>query len=116
MHCLEELKSFFEVGRIYINKRHDNHKEHLGQYIVANRSQLVETIIPFFERHPLRTAKRSDFEKFARCVELMEAGCHLSPARLAEIVEIGQTMNQRKPRHDLIRILRGHTPDIQDTG
>jgi hypothetical protein len=27
-----------------------------------------------------------------------------------------QTMNRRKPRHELIRILRGHTPDIQDTG
>ena len=116
LNCLEELKSFFGVGRIYINQRHDNHKENLGQYIVASRSQLVETIIPFFERHPLRTAKRTDFEKFARCVELMEAGRHLSPAGLAEIVEIRQTMNQRKPRHDLIRILRGHTPDIQGTG
>ena len=35
---------------------------------------------------------------------------------LLEIVEIAQTMNRRKPRHDLIRILRGHTPDIRDTG
>lgn len=58
MHCLEELKSFFGVGRIYINQRHDNHKEHLGQYIVANRSHLVGRIIPFFERHPLLTSKR----------------------------------------------------------
>ena len=116
LHCLEEVKSFFGVGRIHINQRHDNHKEHLGQYVVANRSQLVETIIPFFERYPLRTAKRIDFEKFAQCVELMEVGRHLTPAGLVEIIEIGQTMNRRKPRHDLIRILRGHTPDIHDSG
>jgi hypothetical protein len=35
---------------------------------------------------------------------------------LLEIVEIVQTMNRRKPRHELIRILRGHTPDIRDIG
>jgi len=41
---------------------------------------------------------------------------HLTHAGLAEIVEIMQTMNRRKPRHDLIRILRDHTPDLRDTG
>ena len=60
MHCLEELKRFFDVGRIFVNQRHDNHKEHLGQYIVSNRSELVGTVIPFFERHPLLTSKRED--------------------------------------------------------
>jgi hypothetical protein len=31
-------------------------------------------------------------------------------------LEIAQTMNRQKPRTDLLRILRGHTPNIQDTG
>ena len=114
--CLHELVRFFGVGQVLPNKRYDNHKEHLGQYIVANRLHLSETIIPFFERHPLKASKRADFEKFARCVAIMESGRHLTPAGLAEIVEIRQTMNHRKPRYDLIRILRGHTPDIRDTG
>jgi hypothetical protein len=30
--------------------------------------------------------------------------------------QVVQTMNRRKPRHELIRILRGHTPDIRDSG
>jgi hypothetical protein len=77
---------------------------------------LLERIIPFFREHPLRTAKRHDFDKFAVCVELMANGRHTTREGLAEIVEIMQTMNRRKPRHELIRILRGHTPDIQDTG
>jgi hypothetical protein len=114
--CLEELKEFFGVGRLAWNRRHDNHKEHLAQFIVANRRELTECIIPFFRRHPLRTAKRFDFQKFAYCVELMNENRHLTRAGLAEIVEISQTMNRRKPRHELLRILRGHTPDIRDTG
>ena len=114
--CLEELREFFGVGRIYVNRRHDNHTEDLHQYLVGRRSELLETIIPFFREHPLRTSKRADFEKFACCLEKIDAGEHLSPAGLVEIAEIAQTMNHRKPRRDLIRILRGHTPDIRDTG
>jgi hypothetical protein len=114
--CLEELRDFFGVGRIFMNQRHDNHKEDLCQYHVSRRSELMETIIPFFRQFPLRSAKQADFEKFARCVELTTVGLHLTPAGLIQIAEIAQTMNRQKPRHELIRILRGHTPDIQDTG
>jgi hypothetical protein len=114
--CLEELRSFFGVGRIFTNYRHDNHKEHLCQYNVTKRSDLMETIIPFFRQFPLRSAKQADFEKFAECVELTAAGLHLTPQGLIQIAEIAQTMNRQKPRHELIRILRGHTPDIRDTG
>jgi hypothetical protein len=114
--CLESIRDFFGVGRIFVNERHDNHKEDLCQYLVGKRCDLTETIIPFFRQFPLRTAKQADFEKFARCVELTSRDRHLTPSGLIEIAEIAQTMNRQKPRHELIRILRGHTPDIQDTG
>jgi hypothetical protein len=114
--CLEELKEFFGVGRIYVNRRHDNHKEHLHQFLVGRREDLLETVIPFFERYPLRSSKQEDFVKFSECMGIVSRGEHLGPEGLVRIVEITQTMNHRKPRHDLIRILRGHTPDIRDTG
>ena len=114
--CLHDLREFFGVGQVIINNRYDNHREHLHRYVVRRRADLLETVIPFFQRHPLRSSKREDFEKFVRCVELVAGGSHRASAGLIEIAEIAQTMNRRKPRHDLIRILRGHTPDIQDTG
>jgi hypothetical protein len=114
--CLEELHRFFAVGRISVNRRHDNHRERLCNYMVERRSDLLETVIPFFQAHPLRSSKQQDFEKFACCVELIAAGRHLSPIGLADIAEIAQTMNRQKPRRDLIRILRGHTPNTLDTG
>jgi hypothetical protein len=116
VRVLEELQEFFGCGRLNVNQRHDNHKEHLGQYIVAGRRDLVERIIPFFRRYPLRTAKQADFEKFATCVELMERGRHTIPSGLLEIVQIAETMNRRKPRAELIRILRDYTPEALDTG
>ena len=62
------------------------------------------------------SSKQQDFEKFAQCVEMISAGRHLTVDGLIEIAQITETMNRRKPRQDLIRILRGHTPDIRDTG
>jgi LAGLIDADG endonuclease len=103
-------------GRGVVNRRYDNHREHLYRYSVTRRQDLLERIIPFFEEHPLRSAKRLDFEKFALCVRRMAAGHHKTCAGLADIVEIMQTMNRKKPRHDLIRILRDYTPEALDTG
>jgi hypothetical protein len=114
--CLYELREFFGVGQVYVNRRSDNHREHLHRYSVCRRQDLLERIVPFFQEHPLRTSKRRDFEKFASCVELIAGGRHLTREGLLEIVEIVQTMNRRKPRPELIRILRGHTPDIRDIG
>ena len=114
--ALEELQGFFGVGRVYVTARDDNHREHLGQFIVDRREDLVGAVVPFFEAHPLRTAKRRDFEKFARCMRLMADGRHLDAGGLIEIAEVAETMNRRTSRQGLIRILRGHTPEIQDTG
>ena len=116
VRCLEELREFFVVGKVYVNRRKDNHREHLYRYSVHRRSDLLERIIPFFREHPLRTAKQLDFEKFSSCVEMMAGGQHTTPEGLVRIIEIMETMNRRKPRHELIRILRDHTPEALDTG
>jgi hypothetical protein len=114
--ALEELKEFFGVGRLHANARHDNHREDLLQYHVGRRDDLLGTVIPFFRKHTLRTSKKHDFERFAECVELVAAGHHLTTDGLIQIARITEQMNHRKPRHDLIRILRGHTPNTLDTG
>jgi LAGLIDADG endonuclease len=116
MASLEALHEFFGVGRLKANPRRDNHREHLVQFVVDRRSELLERIIPFFRAHELRTSKRQDFEKFAACLELMAADRHLTREGVIEIAEIAQTMNRKTPRSDLIGILRDHTPNVRDTG
>jgi hypothetical protein len=64
-----------------------------------------------YERRNVSTSR-----KFASCVELIASGRHMSHAGLADIVEIMQTMNRKKPRHELIRILRDYTPETLDRG
>jgi len=56
VECLQTMQQFFGVGRLHCNHRYDNHKEHLYQFVVCRRSDLLQKIIPFFQEHPLRTA------------------------------------------------------------
>jgi len=112
--CLYELHEFFGGGQVLINRRYDNHKEHLHRYVVRKRLDLLEVVIPFFQRHPLHSSKQNDFEKFAQCVKMVDSKHHLTRDGLIEIVEIVETMNRQKPRTELIRILRDYTPDARD--
>jgi hypothetical protein len=116
VQCLEALRTYFGVGAVYVNTRYDNHHEALYRFVVRKRSDLRDVVIPFFREYPLRTAKAADFDKFAYCVEQMDMGRHLTKTGLADLVEIVETMNRQKPRTELIRILRDHTPDPETSG
>lgn len=106
---LEKIRRFFGVGSVVINKRYDNHKEHLYRYIVRKKEDLLKVIIPFFQKYQLQSSKRRDFEKFVQIVNLVDHKRHLERDGLIEILKIAETMNTKKSRQDLIRILTHHT-------
>jgi hypothetical protein len=108
---LEEMVKFFGCGKVYVNRRHDNHREDLYRYYVSRFGDLRDVIVPFFQENPLRTAKRDNFAKFADIIDLMRLRRHLTVPGLIEIAEIVETMNFRKPS-EALRILRGHTPTL----
>jgi hypothetical protein len=108
---LEDLVRFFGCGKVFRNRRHDNHREDLFRYCVQRFTDLRDVIVPFFEENPLRTSKRDNFDKFADIIDLMGLRRHLSTAGVIEIAEIVQTMNHRKPS-EALRILRDHTPAL----
>jgi hypothetical protein len=114
VRCLHMLEHHFRVGKVYRNRRHDNHKEDLYRYSVVRRDDLINVIIPFFEKFALRTSKQSDFTKFAECVRLMQLNVHLSARGLIRIAEITETMNHCKSRKEMIRILRDYMPNAGD--
>ncbi len=116
LECLNELKEFFQVGHVHPNRRYDNHSEDLYHYSVSRTRDLLDVVVPFFRAHELRTSKRLDFEKFASCLEIINADRHRTHEGLIEVLQIAQTMNRRKSREEMIRILRGHTPDIRLLG
>lgn len=111
LKALKEIKNFFKVGNIYINKRYDNHKEHLYRYVVRKREDLLKIIIPFFKSQSMHTQKKKQFEKFAQTFEMVMRSEHLSNEGLIKIMKIAENMNVKKDRSELIRILRDYMPN-----
>jgi hypothetical protein len=94
--ALEELIEFFGCGMIIENNRRDNHRYRLMRYAVKRRSDLNTLIIPFFEEHPLRTAKQQDFLSFCEVISMMRDDRHLTRDGLRQIAHITETMNRKQ--------------------
>ena len=97
LSALNLLKEFFGCGNIFVNRRHDNHKENIYRYCVRSVKDLDRIIIPFFKSNILRTAKRNDFEYFVTTIEMMKTRNHLSMNGLRKIAHIVSQMNRKKP-------------------
>ena len=100
LYVLESIRDFLNCGRVFINRNinpNDNHREPLYRYCVRSIKDLQEKIIPFFEENRLRTAKRVDFEKFVKIINLMDKREHLSKKGITKIAKIIETMNRKKP-------------------
>ena len=89
---LYALKIFFGCGVV-----RSNHGDRMA-YRVRSKEHLLHRIVPFFEKHPLKTKKRVDFEKFRRVLLKMEAGDHLTPEGVEEIRRIAGQMNRGRSR------------------
>ena len=64
-------------------------------YRVRGHDNLFKRIVPFFEKHKLKTKKRVDFEKFRVIILLMERKTHLTAEGLERIIKIAGTMNTK---------------------
>lgn len=94
--ALKIFERYFRCGKIFINKRYDNHNEYLYRYCVRSIKDLRECIVPFFKKYPLRTAKQKDFEIFVDIIDLIGQKKHLSKLGLKTIAKKIEKMNRKK--------------------
>lgn len=85
---LRRIRSEFGVGNISINK------DGYVTYYVKSLKDITNVIIPHFDKHPLITQKRADFQLFKLVIELMNRGEHLTVEGLQKIVSIRASMNK----------------------
>jgi hypothetical protein len=79
---LQAIRTFFKCGVV-----RSNHGDRMC-YRVRKLEHLVQIIIPFFEKHPLKTLKRQDFLAFRDVVHLMTERQHLTPQGLQRVREL----------------------------
>ena len=89
---LDTIVEFFQCG--YVKANHaTNPRDQTYVYVVRNRDNLLQRIIPFFRKYELYTEKAHDFETFARIVEMMANGAHRTNNGCRQIMNLAYTMN-----------------------
>lgn len=90
LSVLEKIKAYFKgVGRIdKTGKDRDS-----ISYVISSRKLITDVILPHFEKYPLVTNKRADYELFKRIIEKMNKREHLTYEGLQEIVNIRASLH-----------------------
>lgn len=102
IQILYALKRFFRCGVVRRNHgdRYEFRVRKLGD---------LNRIVKFFETHPLKTSKNVNFKKWARIINLMNRGEHLTTEGLIKILEVAITMNreEKTKAEEILKELRG---------
>jgi hypothetical protein len=88
---MKSLKTYFGCGKI-------NQGSKATYFVVQRLSDLIDIIIPFFDKHPIIGDKVLDYEDFKRAAELMNSKAHLTKEGLEQIRKIKSGMNTLRKR------------------
>lgn len=89
VQVLHALKAYFGCGVV-----RRNNGDRMA-YRVRGHDHLSKNIIPFFEKHLLKSRKRVEFIKFREVVNLMSQGGHLTKDGVERIRDITEQMNRK---------------------
>jgi len=110
-----------QIGCGSIRENHRRSNDHTYVLVVRRRVDLLERVIPFFERNPLLSCKQQEFVTFARIVRDMGVGKHLLPDGFEQLFSEAIRMNgggryRRLHQSSESRILRDHMPGTLTAG
>ncbi len=86
------IQKFFKCG--YIKENHRSNKKDVTRvYVIRNRKDLLEKIVPFFMKYPLLSEKQNSFLKFKQILEMIQNGEHRKKFGMRKIISLAYTMN-----------------------
>ena len=105
---LEEIKRDLGCGAVYRQIETRSNHSQCYRYEVNAQRDIHNVVIPFFEKHPLRSRKRKDFVLFREIALMVRQGHHKTPAGLRHIQALKSAMNHGARRVREIRTLGGN--------
>jgi hypothetical protein len=94
VQVLYALKDYFKCGSVGVNRQDKYGKRY--HYRVKSGKDLAEKIVPFFEKHPLKTKKKIEFQRFREIVLKMHQGYHRDEVhRFLEVYDLGVALRER---------------------
>jgi len=87
---LNSIRSYFnDIGQLEVISTRK-----LAYFEVTKLNDLVNIVIPHFDKYPLLTQTRADFELFKKFIDIMSREGHKTIEGLQQIVNIKATINK----------------------
>ena len=95
---MKSLITYLECGRYEINKdkRWEDKRKEVGNFVCTKFSDIDEKIIPFFNKHPLFGEKYINYVDWCKAAKIIKAKTHLTKGGLEEIIKIKGGMNKKR--------------------
>lgn len=94
LQILYALKDYFQCGSVTLNRQDKSGKRY--HFRVKSVKDLNEKIVPFFEKHSLKTKKNIEFRTFRKICRLMGSGYHRESLKnFLEIHDLGEGLRVR---------------------
>ncbi len=104
LELVKQIQSFFKCGAIRFSR-----SDRVYKFETRSISEIVNKVIPHFEKYPLHGDKKKDFEAFREICNLIYRNLHLNREYLAVIIERAYQMNpsgkRKYSREELLRML-----------
>ena len=94
--CLKDIKAYFGGAGSIVK-----HGEESIRYTITSVIEIINVVIPHFDKYPLITRKFIDYQLFKKAVALIANKEHLTVEGLQKIVTIKASMNRRSLSDEL---------------
>ena len=96
VNMLYALANFLNCGSVTI----ENKNTKTMRFVVNNIEDIEKRVIPHFDKYPLISSKRLNYESFKKAFIFFKNGEHLKPEGLSQIIAIKNSMNKGRPFED----------------
>jgi hypothetical protein len=92
------IKNYFNCGRISFVDKYGH-----VIFTVKKREDIINIIIPFFTKYPLRCTKHLDFVLFAEAADIFSKNEHLTEKGTIRLLKLKNLMNTNRDKSKFIR-------------
>jgi hypothetical protein len=93
LSLLKQVKSFFKCGEVYFQKEKRKNHSPCYRFEINSQKDIWEVVIPFFDKHPLRSNKKKNYLIFREIALIIRNGNYKEDENLEKIRKLKSQMN-----------------------
>ena len=92
LSLLNQVKNFFRCGAVYYQKEKRKNHSACYRFEINSQKDIQEVLIPFFDKHPLKSEKRKNYLIFRKIAMIVRNGNYKESGSLRKILNLKSQM------------------------